>query len=357
MDIPKLSNEERDKYDQVAGIKFPPEIQKRTYNGKPLIGDVRLKHTFIDGIKIESPDHYFTFNEDGTRPYDVLFTYTPGEHVPDWDYSRKALLGAARKNPGKLFVDAGCGTGIKACLMGKYLEEDRLDNKILLVDPNERAIETTLRNIQINHLDIKRYLAHHGTLRSSLPVYQNQEIAGAYINPPYQARPDHVKIALHCDGGNDGLKICRELLEDLLPYLTDKGVVAVHTKSPAYENKEGFSVYPLILEDLVEGRIIPKESIQQYEIRFSRACEPMGLFDFYRLVYRERENEFARELADKYPLIDMSLLLITRNKRQKDISIIETTKPANPENTEWGIENRMLVRAGHVLWHRLLVPK
>jgi hypothetical protein len=344
------------KFEEIAEVPFP-DVQTRKYNGKPLIADVRANVTEIDGVKIETPDTYFTFNEDGTRPHNILFVYTPGEHVPDWDYSRSALLSAAKNNPGKMFIDGGCGTGVKACLMGKYLDELNLNNPILLVDPNIRAIETTLQNIEKNKIEQNRYSVHHGTLHSALAKFRQTEIAGAYINPPYQARPDNVSLALHCDGGSDGLKITRELLEDLLPYLSDNGTIAVHTKSPAYRNKQGFETYPLILEDLVEGRIVPKENMKEYEIRFSRACSPMSLYDFYRLVYREEENEFARELANKYPLIDMTLLLITRRKGQNKIKVIEDPIPQNPEGVEWGVKNGKMVEQGHVLWHRLFVPR
>jgi hypothetical protein len=350
---PNLSKEEIKRCNSIAEIQFPSEIQTFEYNESPLLADVRLKTVLIDRVRIDFPDNYFTFNPDGSRPNDILFVYTPGEHIPDWDYSKDALIEAARKNKDKRFIDGGCGTGIKACLIGKYLEAEGLDNPILLVDPNQRAIETTLANIRRNNLDLNRYSTHLGTLRSALPKYIEQEIAGAYINPPYQAKPDNINLALHCDGGNDGLKITRELLEDLLPYLADKGTVAVHTKSPAYKDKKGFSIFPLILEDLVEGKIIPKSKIKEYEIRFSRACEPMELFDFYRLIYREKENKFAGDLAAKYPLIDMTLLLITRNKDQTEVSVIEDPKPANPEGIGWGVKDRKLISPGHVLWHRL----
>ncbi|MBD3312916.1 methyltransferase [Candidatus Woesearchaeota archaeon] len=352
-----ISHEEIARCNKIAGIRFPEDIQVFTYNNAPLIADVRLKTTFVDGVRIDSPDNYFTFNPDGSRPHDVLFVFTPGEHVPDWDYSKNALLDAARNNPGNIFVDGGCGTGVKACLMGRKLDQESLDNSILLVDPNLRALYTTFMNIRQNEVDSLRYSFHNGTLRSALPGYDQTEIAGAYINPPYQARPEGLNLALHCDGGSDGLKITRELLEDLLPYLADEGTIAVHTKSPAYDNKSGFPVFPLILEDLIEGRILPEELMKDFSIRFSRACEPMDLFDFYRIVYRGKENDFARALADNYPLIDMTLMLITRKKGQKEIYVEEDPMPANPEEIGWGVENGELVSPGHVLWHRLFVPE
>lgn len=342
---------------EISGIELPARINIYRYNNKPLIGDIRLKSATIDGVHIEMPDNYFTFNSDGSRPDDILFVYTPGEHVPDWDYSKEPLMEAARKNPGKKIIDGGCGTGVKATLMGKYLDDRNLDNKILLVDPNRRALETTWENILRNKLNHERYSAHHGTLRSALPKYQNEEIAGAYINPPYQARPNHIKIALHADGGPDGLKVTRELLADLLRYLADGGVVSCHTKSPAYANKNAFAVYPLIVEDLVEGHVIPKDQMREYEIRFSRTCPPMDMYEFYRLVYRDKENAFARQLADQYPLIDMTLLLITRKKGQHQLVVEEDPMPANPEGVEWGYRDGKIVEQGHVLWHQLFVPK
>lgn len=351
--LPILSKAEKDKFDQIAEVNFPDQIQQFTYNDKPLVGDVRLKWVDIDGVHIEMPDHYFTFNSDGTRPNDILFVYTPGEHVPDWDYSRKALMTAAKANPCKMFVDGGCGTGVKATLMGKYLDNMELNNPILLVDPNQRAIDTTLANIERNGNKKERYRTHHGVLHSALHLYQNQEIAGAYINPPYQARPNHIDIALHCDGGHDGLKVTRELLKDLMPYLADNGVIAVHTKSPAHKNKKGFEIYPLIIEDIMEGKIIPKDQLKEYEIRFSRACPPMDMFEFYRIVYRDQENDFAKQLAKKYPLIDMTLILITRKKKQKKVRLIKDPMPANPEKIEWGYKNGRMVEQGHILWHRL----
>lgn len=355
--LPKFSPEELQHFSQIAEVNFPEEIQVFEYNNKPLIGDVRTKFVNIDGVHIEMPDHYFTFNSDGTRPNDILFVYTPGEHVPDWDYSREALMEAAAKNPGKKFIDGGCGTGVKATLMGKYLDERHLDNPILLVDPNQRAIDTTLANIKRNGLNQGRYSTFRGFLHQALPEYQDEEIAGAYINPPYQARPEHVDIALHCDGGHDGLKVTRELLTDLMPYLADNGTIAVHTKSPAYKDKEGHETYPLILEDILTGKIIPKEQLGEYEIRFSRACPPMDLYEFYRIVYREHENEFARQLAEQYPLIDMTLLMITRRKGQQEVVVKEDPMPANPEGVEWGYKNGKMVDQGHILWHRLFVPK
>lgn len=347
----------REWYDKVAGVNFPEKVQQFEYNGKPLVGDVRTHTTLIDGVEIYTPDYYFSFNPDGSRPNDILFVYTPGEHVPDWDYSREALMEAATKNPGAPFVDGGCGTGVKANLMGKTLSERNLDNPILLVDPNQRAIDTTVANIKRNEISMDRYSTFHGFLHSALPQYQDREIAGAYINPPYQARPEHVEIALHCDGGHDGLKVTRELLVDLMPYLADNGVIAVHTKSPAYANKAGYETYPLILEDIVEGRIIPKEKLNEYEIRFSRACPPMDLYEFYRIVYREKENDFARKLADQYALIDMTLLLITRKKGQDELLVKEDPIPANPEGVEWGYKDGEMVEQGHILWHQLFVKK
>ena len=348
---------ELQRFNGIAGISFPDRIAHQEYNGKPLVGDVRFKSVTVDGVRIEMPDNYFTFNPDGTRPDNILFVYTPGEHVPDWDYSKEPLLNAAELNPGKPFVDGGCGTGVKATLMGKYLDGRGLDNKILLVDPNMRALETTRQNILRNNLNEKRYEAYHGTLHEVLPKFPSGEIAGAYINPPYQARPEHIDIALHADGGADGLKVTRELLADLLPRLSEGGVIACHTKSPAFENKNGFATYPLIVDDLVEGRIIPKERMNEYEIRFSRACPPMDMYEFYRLVYRDKQNDFAKHLSEQYPLVDMTLLLITRKKGQQGLVVKEDPMPANPEGVEWGYKDGKVVEQGHVLWHQLFVPK
>ncbi len=354
---PVLRSEARMEFDRMAGVPLPDRIEVFQYNGRQLIGDVRLKHVDIDGVCIESPDNYFTLNSDGTRPYDVLFGYTPGEHLPDWDYTREALLGAAALNPGRLIIDGGCGTGIKSVLMGKYLAERGLDNQILLVDPNARAIETSFGNIRLNNLNESRYLSHLGTLRSAVSRYRNQEIAAAYINPPYQAHPPHRPIVLHCDGGSDGLRITRELLEDLMPYMADRGVIAVHTKSPAFEQRRGFSVWPLILDNICEGKIVPNELLNEYEIRFSRSCPPMDLYEFYRLVYRNQENEFARNLADAYPLIDMTLMLLERRNGNTKVTVREDPAPANPEMVDWGYSNGRVVRPGHILWHRLFVPE
>jgi len=348
--------EDVDVWREIAGVEFPLELGRFFYNQRECIGDARINTTHLDGVEIYTPDTYFTFNPDGSRPDDILFVFTPGEHVPDWEYSKDALLLATQNNPNGIVIDGGCGTGVKACLLGKTLDDNDLDNNILLVDPNPRAITTTMANVKRNNLQ-DRFRIHHGTLNSAVGKYRDEEIAGAYINPPYQARPDNVPLALHCDGGEDGLKITRELLRDLLPYLADRGTIAVHTKSPAYADKSGFKTFPLILEDLIEGRIIPKDQMRGFEIRFSRTCDPMDLYDFYRLVYRERENDFAQQLAARYPLIDMTLLLITRKKGQQEINVIEDPKPYNPEGVVWGVKDGKLVEPGHVLWHKLFVPR
>ncbi|WP_455682594.1 class I SAM-dependent methyltransferase [Thomasclavelia sp.] len=132
--------------------------------------------------------HYYTNNEDlESSPEQFIYRYQEKEltFISDngvfskkmIDYGSRVLLDTIKiDNSKKSLLDVGCGYGT----FGVSLKSAYPFLKVEMVDVNERAINLTKKNLQINNLNAEVYISN---------IYDN--VSGKYdlivTNPPIRA--------------------------------------------------------------------------------------------------------------------------------------------------------------------------
>ena len=132
----------------------------------------------------------------------------------------------------KKALDMGCGTGIIALHLAKFLSTTA-------VDINIRAVENTKYNAKMNKMDIMAFV-------SNLFEKVNGKFDIIAFNPPYL--PTHGED-IAWDGGEGGIEIMEKFLHDAWKYLEEKGKIyfvlsslsdikSLMKKFPQYEFKK-----------------------------------------------------------------------------------------------------------------------
>lgn len=113
------------------------------------------------------------------------------------DYGTKVLLENINIDGKKSFLDVGCGCGPIGIYIAKYSK----DNKVDMIDINDKAISLTKKSIELNRLDnVNVYISN---------VYENVNSKYDMIitNPPIHA----------------GKRVVYEIIRDAKEHLNDNG--------------------------------------------------------------------------------------------------------------------------------------
>ncbi|NLY89781.1 MAG: peptide chain release factor N(5)-glutamine methyltransferase [Firmicutes bacterium] len=166
----------------------------------------------------------------------------------------KAVAMAAGRTGGEgpgtcRLLDLGTGSGAVAVALAHYLPECRID----AVDISPDAVAVAKENARVLGME-ERITFYTGDLFSALPAEKKGGYLGVVSNPPYipskawPALPREVRaeprVAL--DGGEDGLKVIKDILHQAGEYLMPGGFVALehgddqHLQVTAIAKKEGF---------------------------------------------------------------------------------------------------------------------
>ncbi len=155
-------------------------------------------------------------------------------------------------------LDLGTGSGAVAIALAHYLPECPID----AVDISPAAVAVAKENARSLGME-ERITFYTGDLFSALPPEKKGGYLGIVSNPPYIPSKDwstlprevraEPRVAL--DGGEDGLKVIKDLLRQAGEYLIPGGFVALehgdeqHPQVAAIAKKEGFP-YIYTYEDL-----------------------------------------------------------------------------------------------------------
>lgn len=132
-----------------------------------------------------------------------------------------------KKNDPRI-LDLGCGSGCISCALGHFLPASRLT----LLDVSPDALAIARRNLALNHLN-RRAVCFEADMLSPPPLRLG-EFDLIVSNPPYipaeeietldvSVKDWEPRLAL--DGGEDGLKFYRAILQSWLSVLSDSGWV------------------------------------------------------------------------------------------------------------------------------------
>lgn len=146
-------------------------------------------------------------------------------------------------------LDLGTGSGAVAVTLAHYLPDYRID----AVDISPAAVAVAKENARSLGVE-EKITFYTGDLFSALPPEKKGGYLGIISNPPYIPSKDwpalsrevraEPRVAL--DGGEDGLKVIRDLLRQAGEYLIPGGFVALehgddqHQQVAAIARKEGF---------------------------------------------------------------------------------------------------------------------
>lgn len=111
-------------------------------------------------------------------------------------------------------LDLCTGSGIQAIISAKVSAE------VYAVDIDERALEIAKFNGFLNKVDHK-ITFYHGNLYE--PVKDKEKFDFILSNPPFIPIPDGVDYPKSGDGGEDGLRVVREIYNGYLHYLKENG--------------------------------------------------------------------------------------------------------------------------------------
>jgi len=142
-----------------------------------------------------------------------------------------APAACAGKDPGACrLLDLGTGSGAVAVALAHYLPECPID----AVDISPAAVAVAEENSRLLGME-ERITFYTGDLFSALPEEKKDSYLGVVSNPPYipsKAWPDlprevqaEPRVAL--DGGEDGLKVIKDILHQAGEYLMPEGFVAL----------------------------------------------------------------------------------------------------------------------------------
>lgn len=166
------------------------------------------------------------------EPLQYIFGYTyfmtekfliyRGVLIPrsDTENSVETIVNKIKKNRLKSFLEIGCGSGVVSIMV------NLLTNiKTCAVDISELAIKNTLINARQLNAEIEVF-------KSNLFENVKGKYDIIYSNPPYiptceiknlQEEVKNFEPLEALDGGNDGLKFYRSIVNEVSNFLTDKG--------------------------------------------------------------------------------------------------------------------------------------
>lgn len=127
------------------------------------------------------------------------------------------------KKPVNSILDLGCGSGFISIIASKH------SKKVVGIDINPRAVNFSIFNSILNNISNCRFIC--GDLYTPIKREKYDLILS---NPPYEIVIK--KTNLFQDGGDDGHKILKRIIQNAPPHLTNNGFCQVITKISEFHN-------------------------------------------------------------------------------------------------------------------------
>ncbi len=176
---------------------------------------------------------------------DLAFDTHPMIYEPKED--SELLAGHLQATKGDYVLDMGCGIGIQAILASRKAK------KVLAVDINPQAIDTTKRNAEKNKAENIKYRI------SNLfeNIKEEEKFDLIIFNPPYLPSEEKDMQARAWAGGIMGREIIDKFIEDAPKHLTDKGRIQLLVSSL----NDVDEVLKTIQKKSLEAKVIASEKL------------------------------------------------------------------------------------------------
>lgn len=218
-----------------------------------------------DGYAVVSYfDHYFLVGLPYYYPTSI--NKDPAVYIAQDTYRLTRVLPSGRVENS---LDLCTGSGIQAIL------QSRNSYKSFGVELNSDAIQITKFNVILNNLEDKVQIKE-GDLYEPISSMKFDVITS---NPPFIPVPDNIKFSLAGDGGEDGLKIVRKIIEGYHAHLNDYGY-GIMIGEAIGDERQPFLVDLIkdILGNYFETKLIlsDKKPIESVTKSLATLCTEMG---------------------------------------------------------------------------------
>lgn len=304
----------RNKADKVIGTKIIQGLRSAgivRHSGDDEIQTSNLSLVSYQNryVLTDLPYYYPTCKRKDTRVYIGMDSYLLGQN----------LLAESRGD----VLDLCTGTGFQA------IQAASQTNRILGVELEPEAVAAARCNVVLNGLEDRIEIVH-GNLYQAVG---NARFDVIYANPPFLPVPEGVRYPLSGDGGYDGLKVLRTIVEGLPEHLKDDGRCALIAEGV------GDRESPFLLEDLkklFKGNkwnilmLIRGEMPLEYQayVIAKMTSDIFGQYSCEELFSRWCEM-YARQGAEKLFSFHLFLERVPRGGR---ISVIRVSESGNPDD-------------------------
>ena len=148
------------------------------------------------------------------------------------------VLAKTNSRDGVGFLDIGTGSGVYAVFAAKMFEFFGLEDSIVGIDVNPRALEFAKRNLEKNDLVERVELISEWFENTTFPAGSVKTVG---IWPPYHPCDAQYQqfIPRHAWGGEDMQEVWRSQIQGCYPALADNGVLIFNQQSPGGSDWRG----------------------------------------------------------------------------------------------------------------------
>ncbi len=248
------------------------------------------------------------------------------------EVAERYLPNALERSSGDICLDPGCGSAILSIIAAKRFEltfKEKI-KRVVAIDPNEGAIAYARINTELNGLQ-ELYDFRVGSYASdSVPRHSAAIISH---NVPYHPTSERYagRPFVSCDGGVDGQKWLRPFLEYSSQHLAENGVLYGIINCRGGKEPEFMGYVRNCYVD---------DSIYWYPIH--KPCSTYGLLEY---ITRWKESDWARGVAETYPLNHVGIYVIVRDHERKT-EFVEHNFHYRTENWQFRWDAHRLIQDG-----------
>lgn len=231
-----------------------------------------------------------------------------------------------RPKAGERVIDAGTGSGVIA------LFASAAGCEVSGVDVLDRAIRVAELNAKRNALNVRWVCGRYET--GTFPKWCADLVV---FNPPHHPTPETFSVAVHANGGIDGLKVFDEFFDAAMVHVRPGGRIVF------FQLSIGQSGNPEVV------RRIAQRSNCSCRIQFSRVLPTIPTEWFLDEIYGHSYRQWAESLQGAYPELDLILGDVTIAQEQTEIVELSHTWDQSPVDA-WASRitlHREIVRHGH----------
>lgn len=215
---------------------------------------------------------------------DTLHYLEEDRVLPIIENEQPLICDRLKISPGDLVVDAGTGSGVLALVAASR------GARVLGVDVLARAVSVAQANAEHNNLTLD--LVHGPYSLNSVP---GNTVDLVVFNPPHNPTPPGVKVAVHANGGEDGLEVFRSFLAAAEIHVKRSGRIVFFQLT---SSRKGM---PRVFEDV--RRIFGGK----FTAEFSRILPTVSYEWFLNHLYQSEHRDWIREQTQLFPDLDLIL--------------------------------------------------